>query len=212
MGRSRPAAARPVGYRDALSRSDGDPIEGSAPPWRAGRVGGEDATVELLVVRHAIAEDSEAFARTGKGDAERPLTREGRRKFQGVARGLREVVDSVDLLATSPLVRAVETGALLEAAFGVEATARLPELSPDAAPPALVQWLRRRRRHRVVAVVGHEPHLSHLIGYLLAGQSLGLVELKKGGACLLDLGTAPEPGRARLAWLLTPGQLRRLGR
>ena len=31
--------------------------------------------MELVVVRHAIAEDREAFARTGKDDAARPLTR-----------------------------------------------------------------------------------------------------------------------------------------
>jgi phosphohistidine phosphatase len=168
--------------------------------------------VDLLVVRHAIAEERDAFAQTGNDDAERPLTSEGRRKFQRAARGLRKMVDSVDLLATSTLVRAIQTGEILEAPFGIEAAARLPELAPDADPSSLLRWLRRRHRHRVVAVVGHEPHLSHLIGYLLAGRSLGLCDLKKGGASLLALGTAPEPGRAKLQWLLTAGQLRRLGR
>jgi len=168
--------------------------------------------VDLLVVRHAIAEEREAFAQTGKDDAERPLTSEGRRKFQRAARGLRKILDSIDLLATSTLVRAIETGELLEAALGIEGTARLRELAPDADPASLLPWLRRRRRHRLVAVVGHEPHLSHLIGYLLVGRSAGFVDLKKGGVCLLDLGTAPEPGRAQLRWHLTPGQLRRLGR
>ncbi len=168
--------------------------------------------VDLLVVRHAIAEDREAFAKTGKDDAERPLTAEGRRKFQRAARGLREIVDSIDLLATSNLLRAIETSELLEASLDVGATARLRELAPDAEPPSLLPWLRRRRHDRVVAVVGHEPHLSRLIGYLLAGRSSGFVDLKKGGAALLSLGAAPEPGRAELRWQLTPGQLRRLGR
>ena len=168
--------------------------------------------MDLLVVRHAIAEDRDASARTGEDDAERPLTTEGRRKFRRAARGLREVLDPVELLATSALVRAVETGVLLEEALGIEAKVRLPELAPDADPRSLVQWLRRRRRQGLVAVVGHEPHLSHLIGYLMSGRSQGLVALKKGGACLLALGTSPEPGRAQLKWLLTPRQLRRLAR
>lgn len=166
--------------------------------------------MDLLVVRHAIAEDRDAFAQTRKDDAERRLTPEGRRKFQRAARGLREIVDSIDLLATSTLVRSIETGEILEAAYAIEATARLRELEPDADPASLLQWLRRRRRHRVVAVVGHEPHLSRMIGYLLFGRSLGCVDLKKGGASLLSLGAAPEPGRAELRWLLTPGQLRRM--
>ncbi len=170
------------------------------------------SAVDLLVVRHAIAEERDAFAQSGKDDAERPLTSAGRRKFERAACGLRKLVDSVDLLATSTLVRAIETGEILEAALGVEASARLRELAPDADPASLLPWLRRRRRHGVVAVVGHEPHLSHLIGYLLVGRSLGFVDLKKGGASLLALGTAPEAGRAELRWHLTAGQLRRLGR
>jgi phosphohistidine phosphatase len=168
--------------------------------------------VDLLVVRHAIAEERATFAQTGKDDAERPLTAEGRRKFERAARGLKKVVGSIDLLATSTLVRAIQTGEILEAAFGIEGTARLRELAPDADPSSLLQWLRRRRRHPLVAVVGHEPHLSQLIGYLLVGQSSGFVDLKKGGAVLLALGKAPAVGRAELRWHLTPGQLRRLGR
>lgn len=168
--------------------------------------------MDLLVVRHAIAEDRDVFARTGRDDAERPLTPEGRRKFERAARGLRKLVDPIDLLATSTLERAVETGEILEASLVVEATARLSELAPDTDPPSLVQWLRRRRRHRLVALVGHEPQLSRLIAYLLSGRSADFVELKKGGAALLALGTAPEPGGAKLRWHLTPGQLRRLGR
>ena len=116
------------------------------------------------------------------------------------------------MLATSSLARAIETGELLGEAFGVEASARLPELAPDADPASLVPWLRRHRRRGVVAVVGHAPHLSQLIEYLLVGRSSDFVELKKGGASLLALGTSPEPGRSRLLWLLTPAQLRRLGR
>lgn len=168
--------------------------------------------MDLLVVRHAIAEERDAFARTGKDDAMRPLTPEGRRKFERVARGLRKVVDSIDLLATSPLIRATETGELLEAAFRLESSERVVELSPERDPASLLPWLRRHRREDVVAVVGHEPHLSRLIALLLVGQSLGFLELKKGGAALLELGAAPAPGHAKLQWLLTPGQLRRLGR
>jgi len=65
--------------------------------------------MDLLIVRHAIAEERDAFSETGKDDAERPLTPGGRRKFKRGARGLRRIAPSIDVLATSALVRAVET-------------------------------------------------------------------------------------------------------
>ena len=69
--------------------------------------------MQLLIVRHAVAEDRERFAATGRGDAERPLTRKGRREFRKVARGLREALPSLDLIASSRLARAIETAAVL---------------------------------------------------------------------------------------------------
>jgi phosphohistidine phosphatase len=114
----------------------------------------------------------------------------------------------VDLLATSSLVRAVETGDILQRAYRIDRPLRLRELEPAAQPAGLVRWLARQRRLSVVAVVGHEPHLSHLVEHLLAGSDRGFMDLKKGGACLLDLGDRPERGHATLLWLLTAAQLR----
>jgi phosphohistidine phosphatase len=166
--------------------------------------------MELLVVRHAIAEDRETFR--GE-DALRPLTAEGRRRFEKGARGLATLVDGVDVMATSPLVRAVETGEIVAKALAVRRTVRLAELDPDADPAAVVVWLRAPRRGARAAIVGHEPHLSRLVAYLLAGDpGRELVALKKGGACLLALGARARPGGAELRWMLEPGQLRRLAR
>jgi phosphohistidine phosphatase len=169
--------------------------------------------MQLLIVRHAIAEDRQTFAKTGKDDAERPLTPAGHRKFKGATRGLRKVAPSIDLLATSRLVRAIETGDVLQKAYGLREALRLRELEPSASPAALGRWLRKQRGHAdVVAVVGHEPHLSDLVEYLLIGARGGFIALGKGGACLIDLGDGDgKTERAELRWLLTPAQLRRVG-
>jgi phosphohistidine phosphatase len=45
--------------------------------------------MKLLIVRHAIAEEREDFARTGKDDRLRPLTDDGRKRMKQGARGLR---------------------------------------------------------------------------------------------------------------------------
>ena len=167
--------------------------------------------MDLLVVRHAIAQEREVFARSGRGDGERPLTAAGRKKFEQGARGLRAILPSIEVVATSSLVRARQTAEILLEAYGLSRAVRLAALDPDADPAALVPFLRRQRRKAVVAVVGHEPHLSKLVAYLLARSHRGFTDLKKGGACLIALGVLPRAGTADLLWLSTASQLRRLG-
>ena len=50
----------------------------------------------------------------------RPLTADGKRDMREAARGLRNVVPRLDLLATSPLVRAIETAEILGATYDRE--------------------------------------------------------------------------------------------
>src|SRR5262249_31041428 len=77
-----------------------------------------DSAMKLLLIRHAIAEEREDFARTGKDDRLRPLTDEGRKRMKQAARGLLETLPEIDLLATSPLTRAAQTGAIVDSVYG----------------------------------------------------------------------------------------------
>ncbi len=166
--------------------------------------------MQLLIVRHAIAEDREDFSQTGQPDDLRPLTPKGLRRMRQAARGLVSIVPHIDLLATSPLVRAVQTADVLAEAYGSPARETVDALAPDAAPNTLLTWLRRHRGQEIVAVVGHEPHLSTLTAWLLTGEDDSLIALKKGSATLLEFGRELKPGAATLLWALTPAHLRRL--
>lgn len=169
--------------------------------------------MQLLVIRHAIARDREEFARTGQDDDLRPLTPEGRRRMRRAARGLRRVVPQLAVLASSPLVRAAQTAEVVAGAYGVPEWDTWPELAPGVAPGMLLDRLRSLHvQGGPVAVVGHEPDLGELVSWLLCGQTRSFVEMKKGGACLLEFGGAPEAERARLLWHLAPAHLRRLRR
>src|SRR4029079_14353095 len=75
--------------------------------------------MRLLVIRHAIAEDRDEFANTGRPDGERPLTDAGRRRMRRNARGLRRLVGKFDVLATSPFTRAAETARIVADAMGI---------------------------------------------------------------------------------------------
>jgi phosphohistidine phosphatase len=167
--------------------------------------------MQLLIIRHAIAEDRVEHAARGLHDDQRPLTAKGVERMRQGAAGLRRVVPRVDVLAASPLKRAQQTAAIVQDALDAPKPMLRDELSPESPPGALASWLGFLPQDATVAVVGHEPHLSELIGWFTTGEARSTVELKKGAACLLEIAGAPQPGSAVLLWLLTPKQLRLLG-
>ncbi|HET6701095.1 MAG TPA: histidine phosphatase family protein [Gemmatimonadaceae bacterium] len=167
--------------------------------------------MELLVVRHATAEDKDAFARTGEDDDLRPLTPGGQREMREVTRALRELVPEIHALATSPLVRAVQTAEILGSAYGRE-PALVEWLRPEAEYEAFAQWARAHREKKMVVIVGHEPHLSGLVSWLIAGGKRTVLQLKKAGACLLEVEGKPGAGSGTLIWSMGPKHLRPLGK
>ena len=165
--------------------------------------------MKLLVIRHAIAEEREDFARTGKDDRLRPLTEDGRKKMKQAAKGLREMEPEIGLLATSPLTRAAQTAAILDSVYGGLNEVEIKELSPEAKPSDFLRWLRKQKAD-TLAVVGHEPSLSLIVSWLLTGTERRIIAMRKGGACLLEFPDEIGAGTATLIWALTPAQLRAL--
>lgn len=158
-------------------------------------------------MRHGPAGEREDWTRTGRPDAERPLTPEGRRKVKDAARGLSRLLgEAPDLVATSPWARARQTAELVAAALGgplVESALLLPHRTPKS----LAAWLSGLQEETVV-LVGHEPHLSRFASWLMTGLTRPVLSLKKGQALLLEAAKA-EPGGARLVWSAPPRLLRR---
>ena len=165
--------------------------------------------MELLVIRHDVAEPRDATA-GAQADAQRTLSDRGRKRSRRAARALARLVGKVDVLASSGLRRADETARALAEEFGGIEIARVDALAPGAKPEALAAWLRSLEGADTVAIVGHEPGLSVFVTWLVSGLSSAILELGKGGACLIEVPGRIAPGAARLAWLLRPGQLRRL--
>jgi phosphohistidine phosphatase len=165
--------------------------------------------VNLLIVRHGPAGDREEWEKTGKDDSLRPLTAKGKKEVRKAAAGLARLVPSLDFIATSPWTRAAQTADLVNKEYGVDLV-EVEELTSDHRPEELTPWLSQQRSRETVALVGHEPHLSQLVGLLLTGTSDSIVDLKKGGACLLELSDPSKPGSGCLEWLLSDRELRRL--
>jgi phosphohistidine phosphatase len=169
--------------------------------------------MRLIIIRHGRAGDRESFAKTGKDDALRPLTAEGKRRMKQGAKGLRRVIAKIDLLATSPLKRAAQTAAIVYGAYGDKPQfVELDLLSGHGQDPAkFVSWLKEQDLDAAtVAIIGHEPDLSHWAGWMLTSQKKGLVMLKKGAVCVIDFPTRVAGGKGVLYGLYQPGDLRKL--
>lgn len=164
--------------------------------------------MKLLLIRHGVAQERDEFAQTGEPDDMRPLTEAGRKKMKRAAAGLADLVDRIDLIASSPLTRALQTAEVLSKRFPDAAMTVVGALEPVQSYQTFLEWLQRLENMETVAAIGHEPHLSGLAAWLLTGNERPLFELKKGGTCLLDFAASPEAGGAQLRWLLTPSQLR----
>jgi phosphohistidine phosphatase len=167
--------------------------------------------MNLYIIRHAIAVDEGTAGY--ESDSERPLTDKGRKKMRQIAKGLRNLGVGFDLILSSPYVRARETAEILADVFKMRKNITFTEsLIPLATPELLIGEINESYSVDSIAVVGHEPHLSTLIGILVAENAKIDVTLKKGGVCYLSADDLHHRDhRAMLEWLLTPGILIEIG-
>jgi phosphohistidine phosphatase len=159
--------------------------------------------MDLLIVRHAHAGSREEFAKTSQPDELRPLTTKGVHDMKEVARGLRRIVPTIDLVVSSPLVRARQTADIVADEYGVEIV-ESATLRPDEEFESFVSWARSETTGDVIAAVGHEPHLSGLVAYLIGESGDARIDLKKSGAGLLRFEGQLKRADGTLRWLLTP--------
>lgn len=163
----------------------------------------------LYIVRHAIAEQRDSNS-SEQEDSQRPLTDEGRKKMRKIARGLQELGVQIDLLLTSPYVRAADTALILQKKLNLdkEVLVTTDNLIPGGEADRLVKEINDRLGSaQSVAIVGHEPGLSRFISVLLSGDPTLPILLKKGGVCKLSMDKLVYGRCATLEWLLAPAQL-----
>ncbi len=162
--------------------------------------------MHLVLVRHAPAEEKEEFAKKNIGDQFRPLTEKGKKRMQKVAEKLFELNPKVDLIVTSPYVRARESANILNTLFKTSLKEAV-ELVPQSTSTAFLRWLRAHGGDsQQIVVVGHEPHLSTMISYLISGQPYSFIDMKKSGVACLEIENLKNlnPGDAILKYLVPP--------
>ena len=115
--------------------------------------------MRLYLVRHAEAAP-------GEPDELRPLTPRGREQARDLGRRMRDELPPPEVILTSPLLRARETGGELSRALDVEA-----EPDDRLAPGATADDVRAvlAGRGDPVAVVGHQPDCGQIAAALSGG-------------------------------------------
>lgn len=161
---------------------------------------------ELYFVRHGLAEErGDAWPE----DAKRPLTSEGMSRMRKAARGLARLGVSVEVVLTSPLVRARQTAEIVAGELDPRPSlVNIDSLAPDGSYAAVVADLEKHARKTRIALVGHEPMMGELAARLIGSRHP--IEFKKGAVCRIDVEDLPPAGPADLRWMLTPRILRAL--
>lgn len=163
--------------------------------------------MRVLIIRHAVAEELPE----GGDDAARALTAGGRKKMRAGAAGLTKVVAKIDVLASSPLVRAVQTAEIVSRAYDGPPVTRVGALQSGKPVNAVLHWLQGQGPEQTIAIVGHEPQLGLFVSWALSGQrQRSFVRLRKGSACLIEFDRAVKAGAGALQWMLKPSQMRDL--
>jgi phosphohistidine phosphatase len=165
--------------------------------------GGKMSEINLYIIRHGIAVDPAECSK----DADRALTKEGDRKTRRIAQRLKELSLKFDIILTSPLVRARQTGQIL---LEEGLSSQLEEFSALAPAGDIKNWLTwleitREKGVKEIAIVGHEPNLSQWAETLIWGEAKGVIILKKAGIIGLNLPETGSPvGNSEIFWLTPP--------
>jgi phosphohistidine phosphatase len=154
--------------------------------------------MELYFLRHGEARKKDEWQ--GE-DSERPLSKDGITRMKEEATAIAGLGLGLELIITSPLVRARQTADIVARALALRQSLVIDDrLSPGFGRDALAQVLKKHSNRKSVMLVGHDPDFSETIAACIGG---GRVECKKGGFARVDLDD-PATLRGTLIWLMPP--------
>ena len=164
--------------------------------------------VLCFFIRHA-----EAHPDTGGGDAQRELTKKGRRDASDIFAVLARMAPNISAIFTSPLLRARQTAEILASSLRLD---REPEIvNLLASGGTATEWIDFLRRYNnlpsYIAAVGHEPILGSWLSELCfaSGQS---VLMKKCAIARVRIRWGGGAAHAELEGLYQPGFMRKIAR
>lgn len=163
--------------------------------------------MKLILFRHGLALDRQESLAMKMADSLRPLVLRGRERTLKMGKALKKMDLPIDLIVTSPFVRAQETAQILFEFCKVAEIHECTELVPSAPPMAFAQWLKNTaKRATCVLAVGHDPQLSIFASWAIAGTTTSMIDLKKSGMICLEIESFEDLSAksAILKWVVQP--------
>jgi phosphohistidine phosphatase len=156
--------------------------------------------VKVYLVRHAQADSD---VPEGLDDGAHPLTGKGRHAAEKHLRALHKRMHGVDLVLTSPLVRAAQTAQILALVQELDVPVRVHRaLLPDM-PVGSQERLLKEHRDDDLVLVGHNPSIPAMAAHLMALAQFPR-SVPTGSVIALELDAPDEP--ARLLFFAAPGE------
>ena len=126
-----------------------------------------------------------------------------------MGRALVHLDPNVDIIVTSPLVRAIQTGEIIGKEVANHPILHVSEhLAPGFNDSTLFRELMSLGGGASMIAIGHQPDLSDFISFLIAGNPGASVAMTAGSIAKLVLEeTRPQ---AYLSWLLSPEAVKSL--
>jgi phosphohistidine phosphatase len=125
--------------------------------------------MDFWLLRHS---DPENRAKSGK-DRDRALTPDGLRRAREAGRGLALLEPDLAAIWTSPYLRARQTAEAAARALGFRRRLHPTDaLAPECDPEQVLEELEASGASGAVLLVGHQPHLGALLGFLVAGNGV----------------------------------------
>ncbi len=164
--------------------------------------------MNLFLLRHGQAAEGDGLDLAD--DAGRPLTAKGRRQLRETAAAWRAMELRFDLVFSSSLLRAWQTAEVVAKEMSLNRRpAEAAELRPGGGARELIERVAvLKPPPENVLLIGHEPDLSEMVSLLVTGRRGAGFALKKGGLAKLEIEKLRAGKCARLAWLLTPRQMK----
>ncbi len=155
--------------------------------------------MQVYLLRHGIAEEGS----TGRSDADRELTADGRKKLRQVLVAAADAGVAPTLILSSPLQRALQTADIAKHALGYKGNVlHTKALAPGSRVEQVWEEIRVHRDESSVLLVGHNPLFSNLAAYLM-GSKTAQIHFKKGAMMRVDLENFLSQPKGTLRWYLT---------
>ncbi len=158
--------------------------------------------MDLYFIRHA---DAVPLGEQGiTQDEDRPLTDLGLEQARTVASGLQRHGIRLDLVLSSPLVRARQTaeGILRQWTLPAPELRFCDQLIPGARSKRLARYLKDLDGNSF-GLVGHMPDLAEHAAWLI-GSKRAQLDIAKAGIAHIHCDDKPAKGAGTLQWLVTP--------